>query len=263
MNRTQRKRLDLAVTSLQRRWGTRVVIRAREVQPESRVILTRVPELDRHLGGGIPLGAITLFSGQTTSGKLTLAYKILHGAQHSSTTTGTSRLQPVAVLDLNATTDPDYGSRCGIDLDYLLLVRPQVGNQAIDVLVDLVRSRQLRAILLDGLPDLRADAATARYLDQLLPQLSLLLKSSGCALIVLDELQPPWLGWFSGTRSSAIDHYAALHVEIKRERWIESGGELRGYQVQARTVKSQRARPGQVARLAITFGETVRARETW
>ncbi len=263
MDHTKRKRLDLAVTRLQRRWGNRVVVSAREVQPETRVISTRFPELDHLLGGGIPLNAITLFNGQTTSGKLTLAYKILSSAQHASATSRLPCLHSVAILDLNAASDPDYVARCGIDLDHLLLARPQAGKPAIDVLLDLVRSRQLRVLLLDSLPDLRSDPAAARYFDQLLPQLSMFLKSAGCALIILDEPQPPWLEWLPVTRSSAIYHYAALHVELRRERWIESEGELRGYQAQARIVKSQRGRPGQVAPIAIEFNETVRARDTW
>jgi len=264
MNHTKQKRLDFTITGLQRRWGTRVIVPAREVQPEQRVVSTGFLELDRLLGsGGIPLSAITLFSGQTTSSKLTLTYKILRRAQQPATTARSSRVNSVAILDLSASSDPDYVARCGIDLDHLLLVRPRTGKQAIDILGDLIRSRQLSAILLDSLPDLRTDPVAARYFDHLLPQLCLLLKATGCALIILDELQAPWLQWLAGTRSSAIQHCAALHVELRRERWIESEGELRGYQAEAHILKSQRTRPGQVAHIAIEFNETVHARDTW
>ncbi len=263
MNHTKQKRLDFAIAGLQRRWGSHVIVPARQVQPEQRVISTGFPELDRVLGGGIPLSAITLISGQTTSGKLTLTYKILRRAQQSATTSRSPRVNSVAILDLSASGDPDYVARCGIDLDHLLLVRPRAGKQAIDILGDLVRSRQLGAILLDGLPDLRTDPAAARYFDHLLPQLCLFLKATGCALIILDELQPPWLQWLTGIRSNAIQHCAALQIELRREHWIESKGELRGYQAEAHILKSQRTRPGQVARIAIEFNATVRARDTW
>ncbi len=264
MDDTKRKHLNVTVTNLKRRWGVRAVVSAREVQPETRVVSTCFPKLDRLLGiGGVPLSAITFFRGQATSGKLTLGYKILRSAQHASATPRTPPLPSVAILDLNMSSDPDYVTRCGIDLDHLLLVRPSSGKQAIDVLIDLVRSRQFRAILLDSLPDLNADPATARYFDRLLPQLSLFLKTASCALIILDESQPPWLESLSGNRSSAIYHYASLHMEFQRERWIEAEGELRGYLVQARIVKSHHARSGQVAHIAIEFNDTVRARDAW
>ena len=79
----KRKRLDSVIVGLQQRWGTSVIGAGRDLQPQVSIIPTGFPELD-HLVGihGVPLNALTLFSGHTTSGKLTLAYKILGNAQH-------------------------------------------------------------------------------------------------------------------------------------------------------------------------------------
>ncbi len=57
-------------------------------------------------------------------------------------------------------------------------------------------------------------------------------------------------------------HYAALHVELVREGWIESADRLVGYRAQAQIVKRRGPGRGQVAIITIEFGETVRARET-
>ena len=106
MNHTKQKRLEMTVAGLQRRWGARVIVPARQVQPEQRVVSTGFLELDRLLGsGGIPMSAITLISGQTTSGKLTLSYKILRRAQQSAPTSRSPRVNSVAILDLNASSD--------------------------------------------------------------------------------------------------------------------------------------------------------------
>lgn len=211
-------------------------------------IPTGMASLDKLLGSdGVPPQAITVLSGSSTCGKLTLAYKTLAQAQHGN--------RPVAILDLNASTDADYLARCGVDLDNLLLVRPSSGAQAARVLLDLVKSRALRAILVDSLTN---------HFDRLIPQINLALKGTGCALIFLDESEPPWLPPAGGGGSYRIlGHYAALHVELARDGWIEADGELSGYRARARVVKRRGPGRGQSAVIAIEFGETVHARETW
>ena len=261
MSDAKHKRLEFTVARLQGRWGPRVILKAHEMQQPAAGIPTGFAELDQILGrGGVPLNALTLLSGQTTSGKLTLAYIVLCHAQGSSKS---QRQHSVAILDLTASNDPDFLAGCGVDLENLLLVRPQTKKQAVDVLLDLVRTRQLRAILVDSLSDLATDPSAAHYLDSVLPQLNLLLKNSGCAVVVTGESQAPWQGWFSGSKTNAIQHYAALHIELQREQWIESAGRLQGYQAQARVMKSHGAGSGRVAVIAIKFDDTLRAKESW
>ncbi len=238
-----------------------VVAPAQATPVRSTGLSTGFVALDQLLGAsGIPLRAVTVLAGTTTSGKVTLAYKILSQAQQSA-----SMEQPasVALLDLGASTDPDYVARCGVDLSRLLLVRPQDAKQTLRVLLDLVRSREVRAILVDGLFDLRVDRESALALEERMPQVNLALKSAPCALVLLDEPQPIWQPWLPGSTSRAVSHYAALRIELAHAGWIETGGELAGYRAHARLVKSRGPRGGSVASIAIEFHQTVRARETW
>jgi hypothetical protein len=272
---SKKQRLEQAVAFLQGRYGARVVqtgnAQAPRVPPPG--VATGFPALDTITGcGGLPLGAITLLTGQTTSGKLTLAYKALAQAQHARTPSSRRELQrgsprnppgsPVAILDLTHSSDPDYLARCGIGLEDLLLARPQSTEQALTLLGDMLRSYPLRMLLVDSLADLAADRASTQYFDALLPQLGMLLARTPCALVFLDEPRPPWLRWL-GMRSSAIAHTAALHVELKRETWLEKEGELYGYRAQAQVIKSRWARSLQKAPVEIHFNGTVKARTTW
>ncbi|MBI4789675.1 MAG: hypothetical protein HY782_21810 [Chloroflexi bacterium] len=278
----KRERLNGALRRIERRWGPQTIGPASAAPSVSQGLATGFAALDQILGPtGVPLQAITLLSGSTTCGKLTLAYKILAQAQHTLADRGHS----IAILDLGASADADYLDRCGIDLNAALVVRPSSGQAAVRVLLDLVcrggvtppflpvtppsRSQGgatpplQRAILVDGVPDLMVDANTARAFDQIMPQVNLALKGTGSALIMLDEVQPPWLPALAGWTSRAMAHYAALHIELVREGWLESGGELVGYRAQARIVKRRGPGHGRSAPIAIEFGETVRARETW
>jgi hypothetical protein len=260
MSDVRRKRLESTVTQLRQRMGLHVVVSARDLQTRKQVVPTGFSALDDLLGiGGVPLDAITLLSGQTTSGKLTLAYKILCNAQWAQT----DSRHPVAILDLTATADADYLQRCGIDLEALLLVRPVSSKEGILALLDLVRNRETGAVLLDHLGAIRQVRGTWKGFVALLPQLNLFLKNSRCALILLDE--PVSSLPFARTDSTHdwIGHHVALHVELQRERWIKDSGELRGYQARARVLRNRWGQVGRATLIAIEFNGTVRARKTW
>lgn len=254
------QRLEKSISLLNSRHGPRTV-QAGSALPRQSVphVATGFTKLDGITGcNGVPVGAITLFTGRTTSGKLTLAYKVLANAQHASPL---QRKRGVAILDLTYTADPDYLARCGADLEYLLFARAPAPLQAVDAIFDLARNG-IRLLLVDGLADLLRDHAVARYFDAALPQLSLMLKSLPCAVIFLDEAKPPWLRWLK-LDSSAIAHCAALHVDLRREAWLDRDGELVGYRAHAQVLKSRWARSGQTVPVEIVFNGTVHARETW
>ncbi len=260
LHETKNERLKSAIKQMEHRWGTGVLVASRAAQARAEGLSTTFPELDHLTGvGGIPLHGVTLLAGHSTSGKLTVTYKVLNRAQQRTP----ERRHSVAILDLGASSDPDYLSRSGLDLDRLLLVRPQSAKQALRVLLDLVMSRELRAILVDSLSDLLVDKEGASAVEQMMPQVNLALKSADCALLLLDESQPPWLPPLAAETSRAVRHYASLHLDFVRQNWIESAGELTGYRVKVRLLKSRSQRQGDSATIAITFSETVPARETW
>jgi hypothetical protein len=260
LHETKSERLQAAIQHMEHRWGAGVLTASRTAQARAEGLSTTFPELDHLTGvGGIPLHAVTLLAGNSTSGKLTVAYKVLSRAQQGTP----ERRHSVAILDLGASSDPDYITRSGVDLDRLLLVRPQSAKQALRVLLDLVRSRELRAILVDSLSGLLVDKEGASAVEQIMPQVNLALKSADCALLLLDEAQPPWLPPLAAETSRAVRHYASLHVEFHREGWIESASEFSGYRVKVMLLKSRSQRQGESATIAIAFNETVRARETW
>ena len=68
MNGTRPTRLESTLAQLQQRWGTHVLMPAREATSNLRGIPTSFPALDQLLGtGGVPLNAITLITGSMTS----------------------------------------------------------------------------------------------------------------------------------------------------------------------------------------------------
>jgi hypothetical protein len=261
MTRSRRQqRLDQAVALLRQQYGEGILRRASElgrvaVPPHIR---TGFAELDALTGcAGIPLDGLTILSGRTTSGKLTVAYKVLANAQ-------ASRPLPVALLDLTQSSDPDYLTRCGVGLPSLLLLRPRSGVEAVNLLLELVQSRQVQVVLMDGLPDLGTDRSALGHLNRSLPALQRLLHGSGCGVLLLDEPHPPWLRWLGWQPSAGVEQWAALHLGLERERWLlRDDDQLHGYQARVRLHKSRWARRGATASLGIHFNGTVHAARTW
>lgn len=261
MSSAKRRRLESAVAAVRQRYGPSALRRAVELPSPARVpaISTGFPELDALTGcRGLPVGHITLLTGPATSGKLTLAYKGLAAAQRDSR----GRIaHAVALVDLSRSTDPDCLARCGVDLDHLLLVRPEQGTPIPALVMDLARSRGVRLLLVDSLADL-----PPLVLDgwrSSMAGLVTVLRAEGCALLCVDEPAPPWRRWLNLERSASVRQHAALHMDMRRERWLTQEGELTGYRAEARLRYSRWARSGTATPIAIHFNGTVKAARSW
>ncbi len=255
----QQQKLDVAVAALEARHGAGVLRRAADVVPTVPHLSTGFSTLDALTGcGGIPLGAMTLLSGISTSGKLTVAYKTLAATQQAYPK------QLVALIDLHATADPDYLTRAGVDMERLLVVRPALGRQAVDVVVDLATSRKVRLLVANSLADLQSERVVYRHLTATLGRLQQVLRTTRSAVMWIDDPVVPWLRWLNLDQSNHVRQFAALHVEMQLEHFLTSkAGVMRGYMARAKLHKSRWTRPGRSVTVEIEFNGTIRARPTW
>lgn len=258
-NRHQQQRLEQTVAAVEARYGTGVLRRATEIARHVPHVSTGFSSLDMLTGcGGIPLGAMTLLSGISTSGKLTIAYKMIASAQQAYPK------QVMALVDLHGAADPDYLTRAGVNMERLLLVRPVIDRQAVDVLVDLATSRKVRLLVVNSLTDLQIDRPTYRHLTATLGRLQQALLGTRSALIWIDDPAPPWLRWFNLDKSKRIRQFVSLHVEMQLEHWLTSkSGLIRGYTARAKLHKSRWTREGRTTTVSIEFNGTIKARQTW
>lgn len=252
---TERKqRLEKTVADLQQRFGLRAIGRA-----EARAvpaISTGFPALDGALGtGGVPRGRISEIVGVPTSGMATLALRIMAQAQQEATA------HMIAYLDLEKTFDPEYATRCGVDLARLLLVRPYTVRQALGLLPDFAINGGFSVLVVDSPPRLLGDGQTAELLATTLGRIIAPLNRSGCALVFLSGL-PPGDGRPPGDaaallaaypRHNSLPHYAAVRLLIQREQWLYEQRDIAGYEAQVVVVKNRLAAEGKQATIAITF----------
>lgn len=257
MIQTKQDQLNSAVTKLKQLYGSQAIMPGKALLKKPSGIPTGFDALDHILGlRGIPLNAITVLSGESTSGKRTVAYKILANAQRSES----NRKHVVAVFDLNATLDADYLLQCGVDMDWLTLIRPYSAKESINVLLDIARSRQVHMVLLDDLNAIWGERGAERYLESTLPQLKPLLQSAG--VILLSELSPG----SSSTENRLLQNIVpmiSLHIAIEHVCWSVEFNNLLGYQAKAQIMRDPRSRPGQSTLINIELPQTTLKRETW
>ena len=60
----------------------------------------------------------------------------------------------------------------------------------------------------------------------------------------------------------ALPHFASLRLLLEKERWLQQGLDIRGYQARVLVLKNKLGPAGQSARIAITFNGVVRGDST-
>ena len=248
MSSKKTKRLEMTVTTIQRRWGRKALLRL-----ESSAITAEVPHistgflaLDQALGiGGLAKGRVSELLGPATSGKTTLALKFLVQAQANG--------RWVGYVDHVRFFDPDYAHRCGLDLTRLLIVAPYEIGEALAMIEALVENGGLSALVFDGLDMLWNDADATDLIAAGLDRLVAPLARSGTALLFLHA---PLTSRSPGL--AALAHHATIRLHVVRERWLHRYGDIRGYEARVEVQKNRLGPAGRTVNIAIKFNGTVR-----
>jgi len=196
--------------------------------PARPALPTGQPDLDRALGtGGWPRGALALIDAPTGSGATSLALTSLAACQASGGL--------VAYLDPSGSLDPATASWLGIDLTWLLVVRPADAAEAVELAGWLAREGRIDAMVLD-----LADTLAPRGLDRLA---DLLVRSGGVTLLL------------AGTGREVAGRAAGVRVALQRQAWLAVGRDLVGQRVEATVTRQRWALAGSRAQLDLYFAE--------
>jgi RecA/RadA recombinase len=176
--------------------------------------------------GGWPCGALAMLEGPLGCGAASLALTSLAACQRSGGL--------AAWVDLDGSFDPAGAARAGVDLEWLLLVRPGDADEAVELAAGLVRSRLVDLVTLD-LQQLGRRAAPRGV-----GRLTQLLARSEAVTLLL---------------AGVPVHEAAVRVTLERRAWLAVGADLVGQRVAASVARHRWALPGGRAELDLWFGE--------
>lgn len=235
------------------RFGKEVVT----VHTEPRKIIftsTGIRDLDKALGGGVPMGRMVEVMGKQSSGKTTLSLSIAANTQ---------RLYPdkhIVYVDSEKSLDLKWAQMLGVDISKLEHVEPKNAEESFNIIETYLKSGKVSLIILDSVPATVPTAALegeigdaniglqARLMAQVLPRLlsTLSLKPYNETTILLINQKRANLqsrGGFSGfepvksTGGMALPFYMSTRLDVARIGTVKEDEKEVGQLVQVHVLK--------------------------
>ena len=202
-----------------------------------------IPALDKLTGGGIPKKRLTLLYGPPNVGKSYLASQIAVNAQRLGGTVGW--------IDTELSWDAQWFNKCGLDTNSVLVSQPSNGEDALEVVRQLMQSG-IDVIVLDSIAGLvpttvveeefsyNPMAWQARFINSALPKLLPNLHH-GSAFVAINQVRsslgPVSIDNMPGGLAQTF--FAHFLLQVRRSGWIKDGTTNVGFDMEVRLRKSK------------------------
>jgi len=222
-------------------------------------IATGMPSFDKILGGGLPRQSVTELFGRQSTGKTYIAQRAIAHAQRQG--------YMCAFIDAEHSYEPEWAKLSGINVDELIISRPDTGEKALDVLLALCEN-QVDLIVLDSiaalLPTAEADDSMeqnsiglqARLMNKLFRKLPPTNKTT--AIILINQTRAGIGGYITrdalpGGRGQ--EFFSRIMVRISRR---ESIGD-KGFYIEAKTEKNKTFTPNLLCSIPFYYSGEINA----
>lgn len=261
----KKKMVDLIVGQIKTTYGQGSIMKMNDIVNEDiEVTSTGSLAVDLATGiGGLPAGRIVEIYGPESSGKTSLALSTVAQAQKKGGI--------AAFIDAEHALDPDWAQKLGVNLDDLYVSQPSNGEEALEIVDNLVRSNAFDILVVDSVAALvpkselegnMGDAqmgVQARLMSQALRKLTGAISKSKTTVVFINQIRLK-IGVMFGnpettTGGQALKFFASQRFDIRKIGSLKSGTEAVGARVKVKIVKNKMAAPFKVVEFDMMFDE--------
>ena len=210
------------------------------IQPIGRKTGVRIPSISTGLPtfdegvltcGGFPRGRIIEVYGPESAGKTTFCLHVIGQAQKAGGV--------AAFIDATHALDVNYAAKLGVNMDELILSQPDYGEQAIQVVINLVERQAVDIVVIDDVTSLipkaelegeMTDASMgmqARLMSKAMRKLQGVAHKTGTLVIFINQVREK-IGVSFGnpevtTGGRALKFFASVRMEVRRLSKTDGG----------------------------------------
>jgi recombination protein RecA len=259
-------KLEEAIAVVNKRFGKGTIMPLNQhgASEPCEVISTGNSKIDEITGiGGFPKGRVIEVYGPESGGKTTLALHAIAEAQKAG--------GKAAFIDAEHALNPQYARDLGVDIDNLLVSQPDCGEDALEIVLELVKSGELAIIVVDSVAALvpRAEldgdmgdaqmGLQARLMSQAMRKLTGAVSTTNTVLLFINQVRDK-IGVMFGnpettTGGRALKFYASMRVDIRRIAQKKKGETVIGAMTKIKIIKNKLSAPYRDVEILLTYGK--------
>ena len=263
----KRQVLDAVIKKIEKQFGKGSIMKMGDnAGIKVDVMPTGCLSLDMAIGvGGLPKGRIIEIYGPESSGKTTFALSFIASCQKLGGT--------AAFIDAEHALDPVYAKNLGVDVDSLLISQPDYGEQAFEIVDDLVASGGVDIIVvdsvaalipqaeLDGDMDQQAMGSQARLMSKGLRKITGNASKAGCIVVFINQIRMK-IGVMFGspettTGGNALKFYSSVRMEVRKGKTISVAEKAIGAETRVKIVKNKVSAPFREIMVDLIYGKGI------